>query len=111
MNKVYVVGLGPGSALGMTAAGDFVLCLYNPASHRRKDTLRRACEILLDAGLRPDTACGWVRNIARGGQTARLLTLEELRSAELDMFTTVFVGSSETRVQNGRLITPRGYRK
>ena len=97
--------------LRAAAAGDFVLCLYNPASHRRKDTLRRACEILLDAGLRPDTACGWVRNIARGGQTARLLTLEELRSAELDMFTTVFVGSSETRVQNGRLITLRGYRK
>ena len=49
--------------------------------------------------------------LSRGGQTARLLTLAELRDAQLDMFTTVFVGSSETRVQNGRLITPRGYRK
>ncbi len=97
--------------LRAAAAGDFVLCLYNPASHRRKDTLRRACDVLLEAGLSPETACGWVRNISRGGQTARLLTLAELRDAQLDMFTTVFVGSSETRVQNGRLITPRGYRK
>ena len=97
--------------LRAAAAGDFVLCLYNPASHRRRDTLRRACDVLLDAGRSPATPCGWVRNIGRGGQTARLLTLAELRGAELDMFTTVFVGASSTRVAGGRLVTPRGYRR
>ena len=96
--------------LRAAAAGDFVLCLYNPASRRRKDTLRRACDILLDAGRRPDTPCGWVRNIGREGQTTGLLTLARLREAEVDMFTTVFVGAESTRLEDGRLITPRGYR-
>ncbi len=97
--------------LRAAAAGDFALCLYNPASRRRKDALRRACGILLDAGLAPATACGWVRNIGREGQTARLLTLAELQEAEVDMFTTVYVGASSTRREGERLITPRGYRR
>lgn len=94
--------------LRCAAEGDFALCLYNPASRHRRDRLRRACDILLsvrDGG----TVCGWVRNIGRSGQAARLLTLAELREAEADMFTTVFVGSSATRIVNGRLVTPRGY--
>ena len=96
--------------LRAAVAGDFVLCLYNPASHRRRDTLRRACGVLLEAGRAPGTPCGWVRNIGRGGQTSRLLTLAALQEEEVDMFTTVFVGASSTRAEGGRLITPRGYR-
>ena len=97
--------------LRAAVAGDFVLCLYNPASRRRKDTLRRACGILLEAGRSPDSPCGWVRNIGRAGQTTCLLTLAQLQEAEVDMFTTVFVGASSTRMERGRLITPRGYKK
>ena len=96
--------------LRAAAAGDFVLCLYNPASRRRRGNLRRACDILLEAGRAPGTACGLARNIGRCGEGVRLLTLAELRDAEVDMFTTVFVGSSATRAEGGRLITPRGYR-
>ena len=96
--------------LRAAVTGDFILCLYNPSSRHRKDYLRRACEILLDAGLSPDTACGWVRNIGREGQTSQLLTLARLRDAQVDMFTTVFVGSTRTKIQDGRLLTPRGYR-
>ena len=96
--------------LDCAGAGDFVLCLYNPASRRRPDTLRRACDILLDAGRSPDTPCGWAHSIGRAGQAVRLLTLAQLRESEADMFTTVFVGSSATRVEGGRMITPRGYR-
>lgn len=95
--------------LRCAAAGDFALCLYNPASRKRKDYLRRACAVLLDAGKSPDTVCGWVRNIGRDGQQARLLPLGALRDEAVDMFTTVFVGSSATCVQNGRIVTPRGY--
>ena len=51
--------------LRAAVAGDFVLCLYNPASHRRRDTLRRTCGVLLEAGRAPGTPCGWVRNIAK----------------------------------------------
>ena len=96
--------------LRAAVAGDFILCLYNPSSRHRKDYLRRACEILLDAGLSPDTACGWVRNIGREGQTSQVLTLARLRDTQVDMFTTVFVGSTRTKIQDGRLVTPRGYR-
>ena len=95
--------------LRAAAAGDFVLCLYNPASRRRKDHLRRACAILQEAGLAPGTLCGWVRNIGRGGQTHRILTLAQLQEEPVDMFTTVFIGNSTTRLAGDRLVTPRGY--
>ena len=52
-----------------------------------------------------------MRSIGRAGQTTCLLTLAQLQEAEADMFTTVFVGASSTRMEGGRLITPRGYRK
>ena len=96
--------------LQCAAAGDFALCLYNPSSHKRADYLRRACDILLDAGKNPETVCGWVRNIGREGQTSHLCTLAALRDEQVDMFTTVFVGSSTTREIAGRMVTPRGYR-
>ena len=96
--------------LQCAAAGDFALCLYNPSSHKRADSLRRACDILLAAGKDPETVCGWVRNIGREGQTSHLCTLAELRDEQADMFTTVFVGSSTTRQIADRMVTPRGYR-
>ena len=90
------------------AAGDFVVCLYNPSSRKRADYLRRACDILL-RDKSPDTVCGWVRNIGREGQQHKILTLGELREESLDMFTTVFIGSSTTQIAAGRMVTPRGY--
>ncbi len=94
--------------LRCAALGDFSLCLYNPASRKRKDHLRRACGILLKIKS-PDTVCGWVRNIGRQGQEHRVLSLGELREEELDMFTTVFIGSSRTYRIGDRMVTPRGY--
>ena len=95
--------------LRLAAQGDFVLCLYNPASKTRPDGLRRACEILLTERS-GDTVCGLVRNIGRNGESMRILRLKELADAEADMFTTVFVGSSRSRILGGRMLTPRGYR-
>ncbi len=89
--------------------GDFALCLYNPSSHKRPDHLRRACDILLAAGKRPDTVCGWVRNIGRAGECSRVCTLAALRDEQADMFTTVFIGNSATRRIGERMVTPRGY--
>ena len=90
--------------------GDFVIALYNPSSKRRADHLRRACDILLESR-RADTLCGVVRNIGRDGQEKRLLTLAELRETEVDMVTTVFIGSSATKAVGGYMVTPRGYRR
>lgn len=97
--------------LRCAAQGDFTICLYNPASHKRSDYLQKACDILLSAGAGPDTVCGYVRNIGREGQEANILPLKELRDAKLDMFTTVFIGSSATLAEHGRMITPRGYER
>lgn len=96
--------------LTCAAKGDFALCLYNPGSRKRADYLQKAVQILLRAGKDPQTACGYVRNIGREGQSARVLTLTQLETAEMDMFTTVFIGSSTTRILGDRLVTPRGYR-
>ena len=94
--------------LTAVASADMVTVLYNPGSHRRTDNLRRACEIMLND--RPgDTVCGTVRNIGREGEMTRILTLEELRDTEVDMLTTVFIGCSDTKVIDGRMVTMRGY--
>ncbi len=95
--------------LRAAAAGDFVICLYNPASRSRRDHLRRACEVLLESKV-PETPCGYVRSIGREGQAQGLLTLDALRDFEADMFTTVFIGASQTESIGEKLVTPRGYR-
>ena len=97
--------------LRCAAAGDFVLCLYNPASRKRADYLRRACNVLLSAGKKADTVCGLARNIGREGERVHLLTLEALRETPADMYTTVFIGASSTIAEGGRMITPRGYER
>lgn len=94
--------------LECAALGDFAICLYNPTSRKRRDYLRRACEILL-RHKDGDTLCGWVRNIGREGQEHRILPLSQLGEEELDMFCTVFIGSSTTKDLNGYMVTPRGY--
>ena len=94
--------------LHAAAQGDFVIALYNPMSRKRTDQLRRACEILLQYRS-ADTVCGWARMIGREGEQARTLTLAELREAQVDMFTTVIIGNSSTRLRFDRMLTPRGY--
>lgn len=95
--------------LRLAAEGDFSIVLYNPRSKHRPEHLRKACDVLMETKS-PDTVCGWVKNIGRDGQESGLLTLKELADAtEIDMFTTVFIGNSKTRVLDGRMVTPRGY--
>lgn len=94
--------------LRAAAMADFVVCLYNPSSRKRRDYLKKACRILGEFKS-PATVCGLVRNIGREEESKQILTLAELEEIEVDMFTTVFVGNEQTRVLNGRMVTPRGY--
>ena len=94
--------------LRAAAAADFVICLYNPSSHKRKDYLARACDIVLEAAS-PETVCGVAQNIGREGENTRTMTLQALRDAQVDMFSTAFIGNSQTRIIGGRMVTPRGY--
>ena len=87
---------------------DFSVCLYNPPSKKRRDYLKKACELMLKYKS-PDTVCGIVKNIGREGEEKSLLTLQELKDAEADMFTTVFVGNSQTKNMSEAMVTPRGY--
>lgn len=97
--------------LKLAAEADFVICLYNPKSKKRRDYIDRAAEII--SGSRPwETPCGYVKNIGREGEAGIICSLGDLReNDDIDMFTTVFVGNSSTKVINGRLVTPRGYRE
>ena len=95
--------------LRAAAYGDFAVALYNPSSRKRADYLRRACEILLEQKS-PDTICGIARNIGREECSSNVLTLSELHDTPVDMFCTVFIGSSSTRNINGKMVTPRGYK-
>jgi precorrin-3B C17-methyltransferase len=92
----------------MAAEADFVICLYNPSSHKRHDYLARACDLVLQFAS-PETVCGIARNIGREGEETQVLTLKELRDTEVDMFSTVFIGNSRTKNINGKMVTPRGY--
>lgn len=90
------------------AAGDFVVVLYNPSSKKRADYLKKACDILLEYRA-PETVCGVAVNVGREGEEHTVLTLGELREYRADMFSTVFIGNSDTKIIGGRMVTPRGY--
>ena len=100
--------------LKAAVAGDFAVALYNPASHKRHDYLRRACEVMISAGANAQTPCGYAQNIGREDEKTVICTLSELMNADVNMFTTVFIGNSQTQVCAGsvngkRLVTKRGY--
>ena len=95
----------------LTAAAQSGMCtvIYNPASKKRTDRLNRACGIFLKYRS-PETVCGAAKNIGREGESCETMTLRELAGYKADMFTTVFIGNDETRLINGKAVTPRGYR-
>ena len=91
------------------AMADQCIVLYNPSSRKRADYLKNACSIVMKYQS-PDTVCGIARNIGREGESCSVMTLAELAETSTDMFTTVFIGNSSTKVIDGRMVTPRGYR-
>ncbi len=91
------------------AEADFCTVLYNPSSKKRKDYLQKACDLTMQYKS-PETVCGIVANIGREGETVKVMTLKELRDTQVDMFTTVFIGNSQTKRIGDKMVTPRGYR-
>ena len=100
------------------ALGDFVIAFYNPVSQRRRDLLRLARDILLEA--RPaETPVLLASSLGRPEESLRLRTLATLEVDEVDMLTVVLVGASTSRViasgdraagAGGHWVyTPRGY--
>ena len=91
------------------AQADFVVCLYNPSSKKRSDYLQKACDLMMQYKS-PETVCGIVSYIGRDGEHYEVMDLKTLRDTKVDMFTTVWVGNSQTKEINGKMETPRGYR-
>jgi precorrin-3B C17-methyltransferase len=90
------------------ASADFVIVIFNPKSKKRDWQLKKAQEIVLKhrSG---DTTVGIVTNAMREGQTVTLTRLADLHMADVDMLTTVFIGSSASSAYHGFMFTPRGY--
>ena len=90
------------------ARADFVVVIYNPKSKKRNWQLERAQQILLQHRDK-NTPTGIVIGAMRENQDVRVVALEKLHEAHVDMQTTVFVGNSTSSRYLDFMITPRGY--
>ncbi len=90
------------------ATGDFITAIYNPKSNGRYWQLYRLKELFLKYR-KPYTIVGYVRQAGREEQKATITTMEEFDPEEIDMFTIVIIGNSQSYNWDGSFITPRGY--
>lgn len=90
------------------AASDFVIGLYNPASGRRTRQIVRAHEIISKHRAKA-TPVALVKSAYRRRENRVLTDLEHCLEYEIGMLTTVIVGSSQTFLFEGHMVTPRGY--
>ena len=90
------------------ATGDFVTAIYNPKSHGRYWQLYRLQELFLMEHS-ADTPVGYVRQAGRPEQQVKVTTLGAFDPEDIDMFTVVLIGNSQSYISDGKIITPRGY--
>ena len=90
------------------AIGDFVTAIYNPKSHGRYWQLYRLKELFLEERA-ADTPVGYVRQAGRDDQEVSVTTLAAFDPEDIDMFTVILIGNSQSYVADGKMITPRGY--
>ncbi len=101
------------------AVGDFVTAVYNPKSHGRYWQLYRLQELFLKYRSE-DTPVGYVRQAGRKEQEVKVTTLADFDPEDVDMFTVILIGNSQSYISltpdpspkgEGRkmFITPRGY--
>ena len=90
------------------AVGDFVTAVYNPKSHGRYWQLYRLQELFLQERS-SDTPVGYVRQAGREDQEVKVTTLGAFDPEDVDMFTVILIGNSQSYVSEGKMITPRGY--
>ena len=90
------------------AVGDFVTAVYNPKSHGRYWQLYRLQDIFLQERS-AETPVGYVRQAGREEQEIKVTTLGAFDPEDVDMFTVVLIGNSQSYIVDGEIITPRGY--
>lgn len=90
------------------ATADFVTAVYNPKSHERYWQLYRLQELFLQEHS-GDTPVGYVRQAGREEQEVKVTTLAQFNPEDIDMFTVILIGNSQSYISDGKIITPRGY--
>ena len=95
--------------IDLASQGDFVITLYNPKSSGRPELINEARDIMLKHK-RKDTPVLIARNVGREGENYDITTLSEMLDYEINMFSTMIIGNSNTKVVNNKMITPRGYK-
>ncbi len=90
------------------ATADFVTAVYNPKSHERYWQLYRLVELFLQERS-GDTPVGYVRQAGREEQEVKVTTLAQFNPEDIDMFTVILIGNSQSYISDGKIITPRGY--
>lgn len=90
------------------AMGDFVTAIYNPKSHGRYWQLYRLQELFLKERSK-ETPVGYVRQAGRDEQEIKVTTLGAFDPEDVDMFTVILIGNSQSYIVDGKMITPRGY--
>ena len=112
---VEIVSLPGISAIQKSASllgahvGHDLTAVYNPKSEGRYWQLYRLKELFLQEGRSPETPVGYVRQAGRPEQAVHITTLGDFNPEEVDMFTVVLIGNSQSYEWNGAFITPRGY--
>jgi precorrin-3B C17-methyltransferase len=94
--------------INAAAVADFVTAIYNPKSHGRYWQLYRLQEIFLQHRS-PDTPVGYVRQAGRDEEVVKVTTLGDFNPEDVDMFTVIIIGNSQSYISDGKIITPRGY--
>lgn len=92
----------------LAAQADFVICLYNPKSKGRPHHIEHARQIILQYRDK-NTPVGIVRHAGRPQQSRDITTLEKMLDCEINMFATVIIGNSQTKIIGKQMVTPRGY--
>ncbi len=95
--------------LDAVAYSDFVVALYNPKSGRRTGQIVEARRLFL-RHRRPDTPVAIVKSAYRPKQRIEFTTLDKMTDCDIGMLSTVLIGNSNTFIQHGLMVTPRGYR-
>ena len=91
------------------AQADFVIALYNPKSHKRIKNIEEVQRILLKYRNK-NTPVGIVTGASRSNETKIISTLEKFTDEDINMFSLVIIGNSQTYIKEDYMITPRGYK-
>lgn len=92
-----------------SAEADMVITLYNPRSKGRPEHLKEAMDLILKYR-KEDTPVGIVKDSGRPGTEITITTLGKMDYEIVDMLTVLIIGNSNTYIEDGKIITPRGYK-